>query len=148
MTTLLPGTGVIDAKYRVRFREEKQILPWLQIILCVWLKAMKEVKIYDKITVFSCNRWKGRENDLTYFGNSSCHRSQPYNYTYSHLRHRHKLHCFGKDQGNNHRYLEIKITVEHDNFVTQNRGYQQNIWFIFGKKNKFYHGYRLFCVSG
>ena len=56
MTTLLPGTGVIDAKLRVRFREEEQILPWLQVILCVWLKSIKEVKIHDKITVFSCNR--------------------------------------------------------------------------------------------
>ena len=50
--------------------------------LCVQLKAIKGSKMREMITVFSCNRWKGRENDLTYFGNSSCHRSQPYNYTY------------------------------------------------------------------
>ena len=44
--------------------------------------ATKGAKIHDMITMFSCNRWKWRGNDLTYFGNSSCHRSQPYNYTY------------------------------------------------------------------
>ena len=54
-------------------------------------------------TFFSTYRWNGEINDrMTYFGNSYCHRIQPYKYTCSHLLRRHKLHRFGKDQGYNH----------------------------------------------
>ena len=59
-------------------------------------------------TFFSTYRWNGEINDRTYFGNSSCHRIQPYKYTCSHLLRRHKLHRFGKDQGYNHWYLTNK----------------------------------------
>ena len=46
-----------------------------------------------------------RINDQAYFGNSSCHRRQPYKNTYRHLLRRHKLHRFRKDHCYNHWYL-------------------------------------------
>ena len=46
-------------------------------------------------------------NDVSYFGNSSCPRSQPYRYKYSYLLlHRYNLPRFRKDQNHSRRYLK------------------------------------------
>ena len=46
-------------------------------------------------------------NDVSYFGNSSCPRSQPHRYKYSYLLlHRYNLPRFRKDQNHSRRYLK------------------------------------------
>ena len=101
-----------------------------------------------------CNRNILKETDqdimyeVSYFANSSCQSSHPYNYKYSHLLHQHKLHCFHKDKSRSCRYLEkyksksnisnvllIKIGAEHGKYFTQNRSYSCKIKISFlGRK--------------
>ena len=59
-------------------------------------------------------QWNGGINNRTYFGNSSCLRSPPYKYTYSHLGRPHKLHRFRRDQGYNHWYLTNTNKMSND----------------------------------
>ena len=87
---------------------------------------------------FFTHRWNGQINDRTYFGYSSCLRSPPYNYTYSHLLRRHKLHRFRKDQGYNHWYLTNKDKCWTWEVFHSKRDYSYKILVPFTRKNIYF----------
>ena len=87
---------------------------------------------------FFTHRWNGQINDRTYFGYSSCLRSPPYNYTYSHLLRRHKLHRFRKDQGYNHWYLTNKDKCWTWEVFHSKRDYSYKILVPFIRKNIYF----------
>ena len=102
-------------------RKEKDVYTFVFARIRVTIIDIWELKIHVKLGKFFCSKprlflqSKGlvfKKKDSFHHRyrslcdwNSSCHRSPPYKYTYSHLRRQHKLHRFRKDQGYNHWYL-------------------------------------------
>ena len=114
-------------------RKEKDVYTFVFARIRVTIIDIWELKIHVKLGKFFCSKprlflqSKGlvfKKKDSFHHRyrslcdwNSSCHRSPPYKYTYSHLRRQHKLHRLHH--------------VKHGKFSTPNRGYfcKVKVWF-------------------
>ena len=100
-------TLVYMSKLYTSCMKRKQLPTSFQSLYFFFFKRYLRMAKPNLFNLIIYNYVNQKGNDVLYFGNSSCPRSQPHRYKYSYLLlHRYNLPRFRKDQNHSRRYLK------------------------------------------